>query len=100
MATVSLPDSCVELGLMCSAAAESSISSTWIAASSTNVMTIRELYQSLSDEGFTLDCHRIAVSSDESPENNYLDSLLAVVRDLDPAVSILINCGVGVVRTT
>lgn len=63
-------------------------------------MTIRELYQSLSDEGFSLEYHRIAVSSDESPENNYLDSLVAVIRDLDPAAAIFINCGVGVVRTT
>ena len=63
-------------------------------------MTIRELCQTLSDEGYSLDYHRIAVSSDESPENNYLDALVAVTRDLDPAISIFINCGVGVVRTT
>ena len=63
-------------------------------------MTIRELCQSLVDEGFSLDYHRIAVSSDESPENNYLDSLVSVIRDLNPASAILINCGVGVVRTT
>ena len=98
---------------------EPSISSTWIAASSTNVMTLRELWQSLVDEGYSVDVgpdtrcppalpllmvylqyHRIAISSDENPENRYLDSFLDVLRDIDQNVSLFFNCGVGVVRTT
>lgn len=93
-------------------------------------MTIRELWQSLRDEGFQVDVsscvcacvcviflqqvvyetesrtigpqkyHRIAISSDEAPENRYLDDFLAVLRDVDTNVSLYFNCGVGVVRTT
>lgn len=31
------------------------MASTWVAASEANVMTIRELWQSLKDEGFSVD---------------------------------------------
>ena len=47
-----------------------------------------------------LQYHRIAISSDENPENRYLDSFLDVLRDIDQNVSLFFNCGVGVVRTT
>lgn len=76
------------------------ISAQWISASETNVMTIRELWQSLQDEGFNVDYHRIAISSDENPENQYLDHFLDVVRNVDPETALYFNDGVGVVRAT
>jgi len=76
------------------------ISAQWIAASSENVMTIRELWKSLRDEGFNVDYHRIAISSDENPENQYLDHFLDVVRKVDPDTALYFNDGVGVVRAT
>jgi hypothetical protein len=76
------------------------ISSQWIAASPSNVMTIRELCRSLQEEGFGVDYHRIAISSDENPENQYLDNFLEIVRNVDPKTALYFNDGVGVVRAT
>jgi hypothetical protein len=76
------------------------ISAQWIAASPSNVMTIRELWQSLQEEGFNVEYHRIAISSDENPENQYLDHFLDVVRNVNPETALYFNDGVGVVRAT
>lgn len=76
------------------------ISPKWIAASPSNVMTIRELWQSLKEEGFNVDYHRIPISSDENPENQYLDNFLDVVRNVNPDTALYFNDGVGVVRAT
>lgn len=95
------------------------MTSTWVAASADNVMTIRELWSHLVEEGYHIDVserlntvlhrveaeqhlqyHRIAFSSDEHPENKYLDAFLDVLRGLDTNISLFFNCGAGVVRTT
>lgn len=76
------------------------ISPQWIAASPSNVMTIRELWQSLQEEGFNVEYHRIPISSDENPENQYLDHFLDVVRNVNTDTALYFNDGVGVVRAT
>lgn len=43
----------------------------------------------------------IPISPDRPIEDNYLDAYLSVLKGLDPLTSsVLINCGMGVVRTT
>lgn len=44
---------------------------------------------------------RIPISPDRPIEDNYLDAYLAVLKGIDPLkTSVLISCGMGVVRTT
>ncbi|KAI0027879.1 inositol hexakisphosphate-domain-containing protein [Vararia minispora EC-137] len=74
---------------------------TWTAVDSGNVKTSRELWESLSREGWHVKYHRIPVSPDRPIEDNYVDAYLRVIKDTDPLkTSLVFSCGMGAVRTT
>ncbi|KAI0067260.1 hypothetical protein BV25DRAFT_1819577 [Artomyces pyxidatus] len=74
---------------------------TWTAVDSGNVKTSRELWESLKDEGWHVEYHRIPISPDRPIEDNYLDAYLHVIKKTDPVrTSLVFSCGMGAVRTT
>lgn len=80
---------------------EGEIIPTWVAVDSTNVLTPRELWHSIKNEGFNLDYHRIPISPDTPIEDSYLDAYVRVMKDSDPReTNIIFSCGMGVIRTT
>ena len=52
---------------MYGSASESGMSPTWIAASSGNVMTMKELWQSLKDEGFNFEVNCLPITGTLAP---------------------------------
>ncbi|KAL7413408.1 inositol hexakisphosphate-domain-containing protein [Mrakia frigida] len=74
---------------------------TWIHVDEGSVKTVREIYGDVKKEGWLVDYHRIPISPDRPIEDNYLDAYLSVLKGIDPLkTSVLISCGMGVVRTT
>ncbi|KAF9453485.1 hypothetical protein P691DRAFT_780955 [Macrolepiota fuliginosa MF-IS2] len=80
---------------------EGAILPTWTSVDTNNVKTSRELWEFMKKDGWNVDYHRVPISPDRPIEDNYLDAYLRVIRDTDPLrTSLVINCGMGAVRTT
>ncbi|EPQ26302.1 uncharacterized protein PFL1_06237 [Pseudozyma flocculosa PF-1] len=81
--------------------ASGDMSPTWIAVDSDSVYTVRQVWDRVKQEGWSVDYHRIPIAEDQAIENNYLDAYTQVIKDLDPTqTSLVANCGVGFTRTT
>ncbi|CDZ97852.1 hypothetical protein [Phaffia rhodozyma] len=73
----------------------------WIQVDEAGVQTAKEIYEDFNKQGWKVDYHRIPISPERPIEDNYLDAYLGVLQGLDPMnSSVVINCGMGVVRTT
>lgn len=64
------------------------------------VQTPREVYDSLRKEGYHVEYHRIPVSPEQSPSEEYLDSVIDIIRRVNISHPIVFNCGMGLGRTT
>lgn len=74
---------------------------TWTSIDEGNVLTVREAYERIAQEGWAVQYHRTPISSDRPIEDNYLDAYVDVLRDVDPlTTSLVFNDGMGAVRAT
>ncbi|CEP08320.1 hypothetical protein [Parasitella parasitica] len=64
------------------------------------VQTPKEVFQSFQAEGYRLKYFRIPISPEQSPDDNYFDEYINVIRHLEPTDPLIFNCGIGAVRTT
>ncbi|KAI9192964.1 inositol hexakisphosphate-domain-containing protein [Polychytrium aggregatum] len=71
---------------------------TWMSVDS--VQTLREVFQSFVAEGYPVKFLRIPVSSDQAPEDQYIDEYVNVIKSASINDSLVFNCGMGVGRTT
>ena len=69
----------------------------WLA--SYDVQTPREVYESLVRQGYRVGYHRIPISPEQAPEDNYLDSFVLELRKTDLDDPVIVNCGIGVGRS-
>ncbi|KAH9824387.1 inositol hexakisphosphate-domain-containing protein [Melampsora americana] len=75
---------------------EGDILPAWITAD--DVKTTREVWEEVKGEGYRY--HRIPISSDQAPEDSYLDHYVAILKNIPTTTSLVFNCGMGVIRTT
>lgn len=74
---------------------------TWTAADPSIVKTSREVWESVREEGWPVEYHRIPISQSRPIEDNYLDAYLQVLKTVSPVTTpIVFHCGMGAVRTT
>lgn len=74
---------------------------TWTSVDEGTVHTVREAYEKIRDQGWSVEYHRIPISSDRPIEDNYLDAYVDVLKDVDPfTTSLVFNDGMGAVRAT
>ncbi|KAI8635991.1 inositol hexakisphosphate-domain-containing protein [Parasitella parasitica] len=64
------------------------------------VQTPKEVFQSFQADGYRLKYFRIPISPEQSPDDNYFDEYINVIRNLEPTDPLIFNCGIGAVRTT
>ncbi|KZW02890.1 hypothetical protein EXIGLDRAFT_730985, partial [Exidia glandulosa HHB12029] len=73
----------------------------WTAVEESTVRTPKEIWEDLREQGWLVEYHRIPISPSRRIEDNYLDSYVRVIQDLDPlTTSLVFSCGAGAVRTT
>ncbi|KAF9510295.1 hypothetical protein BS47DRAFT_1373349 [Hydnum rufescens UP504] len=76
---------------------------TWTAVDTRSVLTSREVWEGLKNDGWGVDAAflSIPISPDRPIEDNYLDAYLNVIKSTDPMhTSLIFSCGMGAVRTT
>jgi predicted protein tyrosine phosphatase len=66
----------------------------------TNVMTPKEHYASLTEAGYRVKYHRLAITDEQAPKMTEFDDLFAVLKTLSPETHVIFNCHVGRGRTT
>ncbi|BGP42410.1 hypothetical protein JCM10450v2_006504 [Rhodotorula kratochvilovae] len=72
----------------------------WVSVSPSSVLTARELFSAIADEGFRVTYHRTPVARDQSPQSGYLDEYAARIRAQSTRTALVFSCGAGVVRST
>ncbi|KAH7106320.1 inositol hexakisphosphate-domain-containing protein [Auriculariales sp. MPI-PUGE-AT-0066] len=73
----------------------------WTPVEETSVCTPKEIWEGLRQQGWKLDYYRIPITQSRRIEDNYLDSYVRVIQDMDPlTTSLVFSCGAGAVRTT
>lgn len=70
----------------------------WIAADS--VRTMREVWEEVAASGYNVKYHRVPVTRDQSPEDRYLDTYTSLIADIPTSSSLVMNCGLGLVRSS
>eukprot|EP01029_Cantina_marsupialis_P022161 TRINITY_DN53972_c0_g1_i1.p1 TRINITY_DN53972_c0_g1~~TRINITY_DN53972_c0_g1_i1.p1 ORF type:complete len:499 (-),score=179.29 TRINITY_DN53972_c0_g1_i1:225-1721(-) len=65
-----------------------------------NIRTPRDYYDKLSFNGQPIQYMRIPITDETEPDNQAFDSIVEVMRDLDPHAFVLCNCQMGRGRTT
>ncbi|KAI7872941.1 inositol hexakisphosphate-domain-containing protein [Spinellus fusiger] len=78
--------------------ADGSIVPCFIAAD--KVQTPREVFEAFQGDGYRLKYFRIPICPEQSPEDNYFDEYVRVIKTLEPTDPLIFNCGMGAVRTT
>ncbi|KAH8925172.1 hypothetical protein BT69DRAFT_1307991 [Atractiella rhizophila] len=78
--------------------AEGELIETWISVD--DVMTSRDVWESVKAAGYSVQYRRIPIMSDQNPGDNYLAQYLAALRSVPTTAALIFNCGMGVVRTT
>lgn len=76
------------------------LSPSWISITPSSVRTPREIFSSLSSQGYNVTYHRVPITRDQSPEDRYLDVYTTLLKDVSTSSALVFNCGIGVVRTT
>lgn len=61
----------------------------WVAAD--EVKTPKELFQSVMDEGYRVSYHRIPITANQSPEREYLDAYLSLMRSIPVEDCLIFN---------
>ncbi|KAI9496168.1 inositol hexakisphosphate-domain-containing protein [Zychaea mexicana] len=64
------------------------------------VQTPREVFDAFRNDGYRTTYFRIPISPEQSPEDNYFDEYVRVIKTLEPTDPLIFNCGMGAVRTT
>ncbi|KAI8829287.1 inositol hexakisphosphate-domain-containing protein [Chytriomyces cf. hyalinus JEL632] len=65
-----------------------------------DLMTPKEVFQSLVDKRFRVVYQRIPISPEQSPDDRYMDEYVAAIKACGPEDHVVFNCGMGVGRTT
>lgn len=65
-----------------------------------HIQTPREIFESLKEEGYRVDYERIPISPEQAPQDEYLDDFISAVQSRSPMAPILLNCGMGLGRST
>jgi len=73
----------------------------WEPVNEETVMTPREVYKRLGEEGFPVSYVRVAITDEQSPEEADFDSLVRLIQDTDRTTTgIVFNCQMGRGRTS
>ncbi|KAI9267887.1 inositol hexakisphosphate-domain-containing protein [Phascolomyces articulosus] len=64
------------------------------------VQTPQEVFMAFRNKGYRTNYYRIPITLDQSPEDNYFDEYVRVIKTLKPTDPLIFNCGMGAVRTT
>lgn len=57
------------------------------------------VFQAFQTKGYRVSYFRIPISPEQSPEDNYFDEYINVIRTLEPTDPLIFNCGIGAVRS-
>ena len=68
----------------------------WLAAD--EVKTPRELFQTVKEEGYRISYHRIPITANQSPEREYLDAYLSLMRTIPVDDCLIFNWSIFVIR--
>ncbi|KAG2217368.1 hypothetical protein INT45_012238 [Circinella minor] len=64
------------------------------------IQTPKEVFESFRKKEYRTTYYRIPITPDQSPEDNYFDEYVRVIKTLKPTDPLIFNCGMGAVRTT
>lgn len=77
---------------------EGDILPSWVSAD--EVLTAKELFSNIRQEGYNVLYYRTPVGRDQSPSDGYLDTYTSLLASIPTSTSLVFNCGAGVVRST
>ncbi|POY76292.1 hypothetical protein BMF94_0487 [Rhodotorula taiwanensis] len=77
---------------------EGDILPSWVSAD--EVLTAKELFSNIRQEGYNVHYYRTPVGRDQSPSDGYLDTYTSLLASIPTSTSLVFNCGAGVVRST
>lgn len=77
---------------------ESKLLPVWMAIET--IQTTCEVFESLRENGYKVNYIRIPISPEQAPDDRYIDEYLKVIKSTKSDDSLVVNCGMGVGRTT
>ena len=69
----------------------------WIALD--DIQTPREVFESMKERKFRVSYVRIPISSEQAPEEKYMDEFVNVIKGTNPEDPLVFSCGMGVGRS-
>lgn len=59
----------------------------------------KKVFEAFEKQGYRTKYFRIPISPEQSPEDNYFDEYVRVIKTLKPTDPLIFNCGMGAVRS-